>query len=226
VGNEIYIKVTKDGPYMVYGDPKLVEQMIIADETGASVRYDDGETYKTNGAVALCRCGESKNAPFCDGSHKHANFYGEEQASFEPFIDGADAIEGPRLTLLDNSDFCAYARFCDVGERVWKLTQMGEEELSVKEACNCPAGRLVMLDEASNPIENSYEPAIALLEDVSLKISGPIWVKGGIRVESASGESYEVRNRQTLCRCGQSENKPFCNGAHAAIKYKAKRKDV
>jgi CDGSH-type Zn-finger protein len=41
-------------------------------------------------------------------------------------------------------------------------------------------------------------------------------VRGGVVVISSDGESYEVRNRMTLCRCGRSENKPFCNGAHAA----------
>ncbi|MCJ7713336.1 CDGSH iron-sulfur domain-containing protein, partial [Candidatus Bathyarchaeota archaeon] len=46
------------------------------------------------------------------------------------------------------------------------------------------------------------------------KVSGPIWVKGGVIVESSDGTSYEVRNRQTLCRCGKSENKPFCDGTH------------
>ena len=40
-----------------------------------------------------------------------------------------------------------------------------------------------------------------------------------IRVESASGESYEIRNRQALCRCGASSNKPFCDGSHASIKF-------
>ncbi|MDR2884002.1 MAG: CDGSH iron-sulfur domain-containing protein [Deferribacteraceae bacterium] len=226
---EIYIKVVQDGPYMVYGDPKIMEQIIVTDEKRISVGYEDGELYESNGVVALCRCGNSENAPFCDGAHKHSNFNGTEYASFEPFINGADAIEGPRLTLLDNSDFCAYGRFCDAGERVWKLTQLGHDELATREACDCPAGRLVMLDENDTPIEPSFEPTLAMLEDTALKISGPIWVKGGVRVESADGRSYEVRNRQTLCRCGQSENKPFCNGAHAApsVRYKAnKRKGI
>ena len=43
---------------------------------------------------------------------------------------------------------------------------------------------------------------------------GPIWVRGGVQVVAADGEPYEVRNRQTLCRCGRSQNKPFCDGSH------------
>jgi iron-binding CDGSH zinc finger protein len=39
-------------------------------------------------------------------------------------------------------------------------------------------------------------------------------VRGGIQVISADGHDYEIRERQTLCRCGQSRNKPFCDGSH------------
>jgi hypothetical protein len=52
--------------------------------------------------------------------------------------------------------------------------------------------------------------------DRAQKRSGPLWVRGGIPVIAADGQAYEVRIRMTLCRCGKSENKPFCNGAPAA----------
>jgi CDGSH-type Zn-finger protein len=55
-----------------------------------------------------------------------------------------------------------------------------------------------------------------LIEDTAKQVSGPIWVRGGIPVLSADGTTYEIRNRLTLCRCGRSANKPFCDGAHAA----------
>ena len=45
-------------------------------------------------------------------------------------------------------------------------------------------------------------------------------VRGGIQIESADGFKYEVRNRVTLCRCGKSQNKPFCDGTHAQIKFR------
>ena len=55
-----------------------------------------------------------------------------------------------------------------------------------------------------------------MIEDTEKKVSGPIYVRGGIPVVSADGKTYEIRNRVTLCRCGRSDNKPFCNGSHAA----------
>jgi CDGSH-type Zn-finger protein len=44
-------------------------------------------------------------------------------------------------------------------------------------------------------------------------------VRGGIRIVSATGEVYEVRNRVTLCRCGSSRNKPFCDGTHVRTRF-------
>jgi CDGSH-type Zn-finger protein len=45
-------------------------------------------------------------------------------------------------------------------------------------------------------------------------------VAGGIPTVAADGFEYEVRNRVTLCRCGASKNKPFCDGTHAAINFR------
>jgi len=227
---EPYIKVTKDGPYLVYGVPDISEKVILTDEDGISIKYGNGKQFeiKTD-PVALCRCGKSKNAPFCDGTHEKSGFDGEETASFEPILKNAEAIEGPNLTLMDNQNYCAFARFCDAHGQVWRLVTLGGErsdKLTVREACDCPAGRLMVLDKEGNVIEEKYPLSIAALEDSGLKISGPLWVRGGIRVESADGKSYEVRNRQTLCRCGASSNKPFCNGAHASIRYTAKTSDA
>src|SRR5713226_10695678 len=86
------------------------------------------------------------------------------------------------------------------------------------EAGHCPGGRLVAWDKSPRqPYEPEFEPSLGLVEDPQLGVSGPIWVRGGIRVESADGTPYEIRNRVALCRCGGSANKPFCDGTHASI---------
>jgi len=82
----------------------------------------------------------------------------------------------------------------------------------------CPSGRLTACDKKTGEkIEQDLEPSLGLIEDPEAKVSGPIAVKGGVVVEGAEGKEYEPRNRATLCRCGQSQNKPFCDGAH--IRY-------
>ena len=73
----------------------------------------------------------------------------------------------------------------------------------------CPSGRLafaVLPDP--EPLEPAFEPSVGVEPDASY------WIRGGIPVVSEDETPYEVRNRQTLCRCGQSRNKPFCDGSH------------
>lgn len=220
---ELKIQVTENGPYLVHGHPRIVERIITADDTGASWEYVEGRECKSHeDPIALCRCGASKNAPFCDGTHEKISWDGEETASFEPIINEAEIIEGPNFTLYDNEDYCAYARFCDAKGRVWNLLMQGTpeaDELVKREVCNCCAGRLFLKDKNGRVMEEYLAKEIDVIEDEPMGISGPLWVKGGIRVESADGRSYEVRNRQTLCRCGNSSNKPFCDGTHASMGY-------
>jgi hypothetical protein len=71
-------------------------------------------------------------------------------------------------------------------------------------------------------IEPEFPPSIALVEDPHQGVSGPLWVRGGIEVIAADGTPYELRNRVTLCRCGQSNNKPFCDGTHASVGFSDK----
>ncbi|MCL1785826.1 MAG: CDGSH iron-sulfur domain-containing protein [Alphaproteobacteria bacterium] len=225
-----YIRITKDGPYMLYGGTRISEKIILTDENGISIKYGDGKTFEIKSdPVALCRCGKSKNAPFCDGSHAAAKFDGTETAPFEPIMrqDTAEVIKGPQQSLLDNQRYCAFARFCDRGGRIWNLVMQGGDaanELAAQEANLCPAGRLLMFTNDGTLMEEESAAQVHTIEDDGLKISGPLWIRGGIRVESADGKSYEVRQKQTLCRCGASGNKPFCNGAHASLRWKANTK--
>jgi hypothetical protein len=80
-------------------------------------------------------------------------------------------------------------------------------------------GLLCAIKENRQVFEPKVDPSIGLVEDPAQKYSGPIWARRGIRVEAADGTSYEVRNRVTLCRCGASKNKPYCDGQHAAVGF-------
>lgn len=219
----IYIQVSREGPYLIYGQPKLQQVEIEVDDAGHSKAYTAKKEFESNEGMALCRCGHSQNAPFCDGSHLKAQVDLQERASFEPLLQGSMEIDGPTQILTDNEHYCAYSRFCDNANRVWNEVQISghqHEELTKFMVHNCVAGRLLVWDKKTmQPIEISEEASISAIEDPAIGCSGPLMVKGGIRVESASGESYEIRNRQALCRCGCSSNKPFCDGSHASVKY-------
>lgn len=221
-----FIKVTKDGPYLVYGKPPIDQEIIVPNGEGSSWEYRKGKSFTpSTEPVALCRCGHSKNKPFCDGCHIHVSWDPNETSSKEPLLEGAVGYDGPTQFLADNEKYCAFARFCDAYGKIWNLVTRSqtkeEQELVRHEAEYCPSGRLVLFDKETNKVyEPPFSPSIGLIEDPVMKVSGPIWVKGGIRIESADGESYEIRNRVTLCRCGMSSNKPFCNGAHASVQFR------
>lgn len=218
--NKAYIKVTKDGPYMVYGKIPISQEIIIPDEEGASWEYSASKKLEPcKEPCALCRCGRSDNKPFCNGEHAKEHWDGTETANNKPVLQDATEYEGPNLTLCDNEEFCAYARFCDAKGRVWNLVQEGSKEsddLAIREAWACPAGRLLIKDKEGHLLEPKLEKEVIALEDPAIGCSGPLWIKGGVEVQSVDGKIYEVRNRVTLCRCGRSSNKPFCDGSHAA----------
>ena len=66
----------------------------------------------------------------------------------------------------------------------------------------------------------AFDPSIVLVEDERRGVSGPVWVRGGVEVLSGDGDAYEVRNRVTLCRCGESRNKPFCDASHVRVRFR------
>ena len=215
------IIITKDGPYQVSGGAPLRIQEITPNKEGFSWDWTPGKRFETKGDYALCRCGESKTKPFCDGSHSKAGFDGEETASRSPFAEQAEQIDGPTMVLSDEEKLCAFARFCDPGGKIWGLIEQTEnpevQKLVIREAMHCPSGRLVLHEKKTGKdLEQPRDPAIGIVEDPALGCSGPLWVEGGIVLQSADGTTYETRNRVTLCRCGRSDNKPFCNGSHAA----------
>ncbi len=219
------ITVSKNGPYLVEGSVPLAKQTIVTNDAGESVEWRQGDEFEPRAIYNLCRCGQSATKPFCDSSHQRNGFDGTELASREPYLSQATIQRGPTLNLTDQESLCAFARFCDPAGQVWNLVEEEGEEaarLTALEAGRCPSGRLVAWDKRTNvALEPHFEPSIGLIEDPKLGVSGPIWVRGGIPVVSANGEPYEVRNRQTLCRCGASSNKPFCDGSHASVGFRA-----
>jgi len=215
----VKIKVSKNGPYIISGKLPLSEQIITPNAEGDPHQWRKGKEYITSEKCNLCRCGQSKNKPFCDGSHIKANFNGTETPDQEPYLKQAKTIEGPEIKLTDVEDLCASARFCHLEGGIWTLTPKSgnpkTKSLVIQESHECPSGRLVVWDKKTKKaLEPNLEQSIGLIEDPQIGVSGPIWVRGYIPIESADGKPYTIRNRVTLCRCGKSTNKPFCDSSH------------
>lgn len=218
------IRITRNGPYLVTGGVPLSEQIIVPN--GLTYEYQQSRMFPLREEYALCRCGSTHTPPYCDGTHEKIRFQSRETASRRDYFDRAQILEGPNLTLMDDNR-CAYARFCHRNEgNAWDLTEYSDDphlrEEAIIAASECPSGRLVAYTISQTPIELEYEPSIELLQDPSLGVSGPLFVKGYIQIESSDEFQYEKRNRVTLCRCGQSQNSPFCDAAHVSVRYKDK----
>ncbi len=218
------IVVSKDGPYLVCGGLPLGKEISKVGKEGEPEKWVRRKPYRVQENYSLCRCGESRSKPFCDGAHTGIGFDGTEKASRKPYARQARMVRGPDLDLGDAAPLCSSARFCLPRGGTWRLTlrsrDPGKKKTAIRQAGNCPSGRLVAYDKKTGkPIEPDFPPSLSLLEDPQAKASGPIWVKGGVTIESANGRAYEKRNRVTLCRCGRSDNKPFCTGTHMDIRF-------
>jgi CDGSH-type Zn-finger protein len=66
--SDVSIRTRENGPLLVTGPIKLVDH--------------EGNVFDIGGkeTIALCRCGQSKNRPFCDGAHKNCGFVADEKA--------------------------------------------------------------------------------------------------------------------------------------------------
>jgi CDGSH-type Zn-finger protein len=217
------IKVCKNGPYNVSGTIPLLELTVANDENDCPYDYYVSKRYPLKETYSLCRCGQSKDKPFCDSTHEVVHFNGTETASREPYLSRAEEVDGPGLILNDVRDLCSHAGMCTRAGGIRELTLRSDDpekrHIAIEEVANCNSGRLVAFDkETGKPIEPQFEPSIAVVEEPQRGYSGPLWVRGCIPIEAANGTPYEIRNRVTLCRCGTSSNKPFCDGSHREIR--------
>ena len=214
------IKVTEDGPYLVTGGIPLLRMIIVTDGHGDPCTWQEVERYPQRENYALCRCGKSRNKPYCDGAHIKHRFNDAETASGELYLENVKEYLGPELKLTDKRELCVGAAFCVRDAGIWNLTvhsdRPGFKEIAIEEAANCPSGRLVVWDKKGNSIEPDYGPSIVITEHEDGS-PGPLWIRGEVEIESVDCRTYEKRNRVTLCNCGESLNKPLCDGSHFDI---------
>lgn len=198
--------------------PKLVENL----------QNSKGEPLSTVRGVALCRCCASNNKPFCDGSHSLINFKSKnnnikEQNSTTPKKIKKD-YNGENITIHDNRSVCSHAAYCvenlssvfKLNSRPWINPDGATKEEIIETIRKCPSGALsYSIDGIEYKNLDSREPLITVSKNGPYLVTGGIELFGEIQIdENASKEHY------TLCRCGASNNKPFCDGAHNTINFK------
>jgi CDGSH-type Zn-finger protein len=180
----------------------------------AELRRASGEAWPPGKGVALCRCGGSQNKPFCDGTHGRKGFRDENLA--DPAKDKREAYAGKGITIFDNRALCAHAAHCT--EELASVFRMRSEPWIDADGApvqdiidtirRCPSGAL------SYAIDGVEAAPVERAPMVTVSANGPYEITGGIElmgVKQGAGASSE---HYTLCRCGASKNKPFCDGSH------------
>jgi CDGSH-type Zn-finger protein len=228
--NNAKLQVSKDGPYLVSGNVPLIREEAVRGKDGIPFEWRKLAEYLEQENYALCRCGGTKDPPYCDGSHLAIRFDGTETAEHHSHHTDLELVEGAALDLNGIAAPCARAQFCQRGGGIRKLVMQSDKpdkrKLALEAACQCPAGRLVAYEkEDRTPIEPKLERIISVTEDPGRGVSGPLWVKGGLLIEGADGQPYERRNRVALCRCGHSKKMPLCDGTHVSIGFREKGRE-
>jgi CDGSH-type Zn-finger protein/truncated hemoglobin YjbI len=178
--------------------------------------------------MALCRCGESQIKPTCDGACARVGFTDEKDPERVP--DRRDTYQGVQLTVLDNRGICQHSGFCSDRlpsvfhtEGVFVTPSGGRMDEIIRAVRDCPSGALsYAIDgvEARAQVDwdGGREPAIEVSKDGPYRVTGGVALSDqhGKPVARAAGSSLE---HYALCRCGHSQNKPFCSGMHWYVDF-------
>jgi CDGSH-type Zn-finger protein/truncated hemoglobin YjbI len=208
------IRCAHNGPYLVT-NPERVRDWL-GDEIAAAPQ------------IALCRCGQSAIKPLCDATCAANGFTDRKDPKRVP--DRRESYQGQQLTVFDNRGICQHSGFCtDRLKTVFHTKGAfvtpsgGRMDEIIRAVRDCPSGALsYAIDrvEARAQVDwdDRREPAIEVTKDGPYRITGglPLTDHQGTPIKRAAGSSLE---HYALCRCGHSQNKPFCSGMHWYIDF-------
>lgn len=217
------IRIKPNGSYRVLGDIPLVRKTQVVSEHGEPLTWKNEGRIETHGDYSLCRCGQSGNKPFCDGTHRGVGFDGTETADPAPTATRQRAYPGGvRITVKKDPTLCMDSGFCGLAGKstkaiVKETADTGIRSMLIAMVERCPSGALTYsIEPDPTEIEPDLPQQIAVSTEITSSgpIAGPLNVTGYIEIERSDGIVMEVRNRVTLCNCGLSCNKPLCDGTH------------
>jgi CDGSH-type Zn-finger protein/truncated hemoglobin YjbI len=210
------IQSQANGPYLVTNVVNLTNSL--------------GEPLPTTPQMALCRCGQSATKPFCDGTHAEVGFSADKDP--ERVADRRDTYVGQQVTILDNRGVCQHSGFCSdrlatvfrVDADPFVAPSGGRMDEIIRAVRDCPSGALsYAIDgrEARDQVDHNGEraPAIEVSKDGPYRVTGAIGLLGGDGNDEPRNDGA-AREHYALCRCGHSQNKPFCSGVHWYVEFK------
>jgi CDGSH-type Zn-finger protein len=201
-----------NGPYYLLNDTEAAPV--------PNLRRASGEACASVRGVALCRCGGSNNKPFCDGTHGKNGFRDHKTA--DSTKNRRDVYAGKRITIFDNRAICSHAAFCTDElasvfrhrDKPWIHPDGAGIQEIVAQIKKCPSGALSYAIDGVEAEPPQRPPMVTVTDNGPYAITGGIELVGVKFGDGASTEHY------TLCRCGASKNKPFCDGSHWDVGFK------
>ena len=121
------ITVRPNGPYLVRGNIPLVRKSEVISEHGEPLTWKKEGDLSNDQTYALCRCGQSNNKPFCDGSHTLKEFDGSEAADTGPISARQKTFDSPKIQIEDDHSICVHSGFC--GNRITNIWKMRAQRL-------------------------------------------------------------------------------------------------
>lgn len=210
------IRLSPNGPLLVTNAGRLTNWL--------------GESQPTLPVMALCRCGASSTKPFCDGSHATSGFSDLKDPNRVP--DRRDCYAGEQVTIFDNRGLCQHSGFCSdrlanafrVKQEPFVAPSGGRMDEILRAVRDCPSGALGYAIDGveareSTDWHSTRTPRIEVSKDGPYRVVGsiPLTEADGSAVARSEGASLE---HYALCRCGHSQNKPFCSGMHWYVEFK------
>ncbi len=128
-----------------------------------------------------------------------------------------DAIEvrwEPRLCIHVRNCVRGLPQVFDPQARPWVRIEAADADAIAAAVETCPTGALHYRRLDGGAQEQAEEPPT-----VEPRPNGPLFVRGHVRIVDPDGNVTREDTRVALCRCGGSENKPFCDGTHRKIGF-------
>lgn len=129
------------------------------------------------------------------------------------------------ITVIWKPKLCTHSTNCWKGlgtvfnpkVRPWVNMEGGSTEQIINQVNACPSGALSYVrNDTATP-----EPATPAVTIIEASPNGPLLVSGDVTIRHGDGTETQIRRKTALCRCGQSGNKPFCDGSHTKAGFKA-----
>lgn len=120
------------------------------------------------------------------------------------------------LTVVWKPKMCIHSEICvktlpevyNPKEKPWIKAENASIEALKEQISKCPSGALTYKLKGETTMEETKTTECNIIEN------GPLLVSGTLKVTLADG-TVETKKRSTaFCRCGSSNNKPYCDGAH------------